>query len=90
MTDVQKYYALPEDLADDIEEHADDVKRYLAGELPAAMLKAKRVPRGIYEQRQDGTFMVRVRVAGGTLSGVQARELAGLAAEFGKSLLHVP
>lgn len=89
MTDVQKYYALPEDLADDIEEHADDVKRYLAGELPAAMLKAKRVPRGIYEQRQDGTFMVRVRVAGGTLSGVQARELAGLAAEFGNSLLHV-
>ena len=82
------YYALPANLDQDIEEHAGDVERYLAGELTADLLKAKRVPRGIYEQRQDGKFMVRVRVAGGTLSSPQGRELAYLADEYGNGLLH--
>lgn len=89
MNDRQTYYALPEDLERDIDAHESEVNRYLAGDLSAAVLKAKRVPRGIYEQRQDGTFMVRVRVAGGTLSARQTRELADIAGEFGNGQLHV-
>ncbi len=87
MTDT--YYHLPTDLADDIDTYEQDVQRFLAGDLPAGLLKAKRVPRGVYEQRQDGTYMVRVRVAGGTLTVDQARELASLATECGNGLLHV-
>jgi len=82
-------YRLPADLAADIEAYERDVGRFLAGDMPAAVLKAKRVPRGVYEQRRDGTFMVRVRVAGGTLNAAQARELAALSREFGNGLLHI-
>jgi len=83
------YYRLPPDLAADIDAYEQDVRRFLAGELPAGVLKAKRVPRGVYEQREDGTYMVRVRVAGGTLTCEQTGALATLAAEYGNGLLHV-
>lgn len=82
-------YRLPSDLAADIDGYEREVARFMAGEMPAAVLKAKRVPRGVYEQRQNGTYMVRVRVAGGVLNAAQARELAALSREFGSGLLHV-
>jgi sulfite reductase (ferredoxin) len=83
------YYGLPADTAADCDVYEHDVTQFLAGDLPADVLKAKRVARGVYEQRQDGTFMSRVRVAGGTLNAEQARELAALSREFGNGLLHV-
>ncbi len=85
----EPFYHLPKDLAVDIETYAQDVQRFETGELPAGVFKAKRVPRGVYEQRQDGTYMVRVRVAGGALANDQARELSRLSTEFGDGLLHV-
>ena len=87
MTD--SFYKLPPDLAEDIDVYEQQVQRFSAGELPAGILKAKRVPRGVYEQRQNGTYMVRVRVAGGTMTWGQTRELAALATEYGNGLLHV-
>jgi sulfite reductase (ferredoxin) len=86
---TNQYYRLPPDLAADIDVYEQEVERFLAGDLPAGILKAKRVPRGVYEQREDGTYMVRIRIAGGTLSCEQSRELAALATEFGNGLLHV-
>ena len=83
------YYRLPPDLAEDIDAYEHDVQRFQNGDLPSGVLKAKRVPRGVYEQRQDGTYMVRVRVAGGTLTDRQTQELAALAAAHGNGLLHV-
>lgn len=83
------YYNLPANLAEDIEVYQSEVNRFLAGEIPAAVLRAKRVPRGVYEQRKDGTFMVRVRVAGGTLNCRQMEELAELSKMFGNGLLHI-
>jgi sulfite reductase (ferredoxin) len=83
------HYRLPSNLAEDIDAYEQDVQRFLVGELPGGVLKAKRVPRGVYEQRQDGIYMVRVRVAGGALTTPQARELAVLSREFGNGVLHV-
>ncbi len=80
---------LPEELARDIEQHAHDVERFLKGELSASILKSRRVPRGIYEQRQNGDYMVRVRVPGGAISAAQARALAGIAAHYGCGTMHV-
>ncbi len=80
---------LPAELAQDIEQHTLDVDRFLKGELSASILKSRRVPRGIYEQRQDGTYMVRVRVPGGALDVAQARALAGVASRYGSGTLHV-
>lgn len=80
---------LPGEFAQDIEQHAQDVARFLKGELSASILKARRVPRGIYEQRQNGTYMVRVRLPGGIMSVAQARALAAVASRFGSGTLHV-
>ena len=86
---TKPFYKLPADLGQDIEEFAGEVERFTAGTLAAGLLKAKRVPRGVYEQRKDGTYMVRVRVAGGALLEDQAEMLADLAEEFGDGQLHV-
>lgn len=75
--------------AADLDVFAEDIRRFLAQELSADDFKAKRVPWGIYEQRQDGTFMLRVRVTAGVLRAAQLRELADLSREFGNGLLHV-
>ena len=55
---------LPAELAADIDLFEGEVRRFLAGELAPGIFKARRVPRGIYEQRRDGTYMVRVRIPG--------------------------
>ena len=79
---------LPAELAQDIEQHAQDVERFLKGELSASILKSRRVPRGIYEQRRNGAFMVRVRVPGGAISAAQVRALALVASRYGSGTLH--
>ncbi len=83
------FYELPAGLAADIDEYAHDVTRFLKGELAPGIFKARRVPRGIYEQRRNGSYMVRARVAGGRLAPDQLRALADLAAGFGSGSLHV-
>lgn len=80
---------LPDSFTQDIEQHTFDVDRFLAGDLSASTLKSRRVPRGIYEQRQNGTYMVRVRVPGGAISAAQTRILAGVASRYGGGTLHV-
>lgn len=86
---TQPLCKLPSDLGNDIAQFEDDVSRFLAGELSPAIFKARRVPRGIYEQRQDGTYMLRVRVPGGLLSAQQMKTLARLARSHGDGQLHV-
>ncbi|MDP2991641.1 MAG: sulfite reductase, beta subunit (hemoprotein), partial [Kiritimatiellota bacterium] len=84
-----RYYRLPSNLGEDIETYAGEVQRFLAKQLSPAVFKAKRVPRGIYEQRRDGTYMLRVRVAGGTLTVAQACALSELSRDFSNGSLHV-
>ena len=44
---------------------------------------------GIYQQRQEGFFMQRVKLAAGTLSAVQARCVADTAERFGRGTIHL-
>lgn len=82
-------YSIPRNVMKDLERHARDVERYLAGELSHDMFKARRVPRGIYEQRQNGLYMVRVRVAGGSLWASQAHRLAELSRRYADGKIHI-
>ena len=79
---------LPADLANDIEQHALDVERFQKGEISASVLKSRRVPRGIYEQRQNGTYMLRVRLPGGVIAPGQAHSLSQVASRYGNGVLH--
>ncbi|MCF7804661.1 MAG: nitrite/sulfite reductase [Candidatus Marinimicrobia bacterium] len=82
-------YHIPERVYRETEQHSKDVTAYLAGDLSEEMFKSRRVPRGIYGQRQDGLYMVRVRVAGATLTAPQLRRLAGLSRNYGSGKLHL-
>jgi sulfite reductase (ferredoxin) len=80
---------LPADQDDDIARFGIEVDRFLAGEQTPDLFKAQRVPRGIYEQRLDGTYMLRVRLPGGLVTAAQLRALADLGRQYGSGILHV-
>jgi sulfite reductase (ferredoxin) len=80
---------LPDSFAADLLVFRQATERFQAGELSSSDYRSIRVPRGIYEQRQAGTFMVRVRLPAGTVFPDQMRVLARLARQFGNGALHV-
>ena len=82
-------YIIPESLKTDISAFAKHVLDYRNGEIEAVKFKAIRVPMGIYEQRANGTFMVRVRCSAGMISPFQLKELALLAQREGTEPIHI-
>lgn len=82
-------YAIPVSLKTDIEAFSKHVSDYRNGEIEAVKFKAIRVPMGIYEQRQNGTFMVRIRCAAGAISPSQLKEVALLARQEGAEPIHI-
>ena len=82
-------YIIPESLKSDISAFARHVLDYRNGEIEAVKFKAIRVPMGIYEQRANGTFMVRVRCSAGMISPFQLKELALLAQREGTEPIHI-
>jgi sulfite reductase (ferredoxin) len=82
-------YELPANLAQEINELEGLINKFRRGELEATALKAHRVPFGCYEQRKDGTYMVRVRATGGAATPAQLIRLAELAEQYGSAFVHV-
>jgi sulfite reductase (ferredoxin) len=82
-------YKIPANLAAELDELDSYIARYCSGEIDAATLKVRRVPFGCYEQREDGTFMVRIRTTGGALTPLQLRAIAEISARYGSDAIHV-
>ena len=82
-------YKIPDSLKTDISAFARHVLDFRNGETEAVKFKAIRVPMGIYEQRANGTFMVRVRCSAGIISPEQLKELALLAQREGIGPIHI-
>ena len=82
-------YIIPDSLKTDIRAFAKHVLDYRNGEIEAVKFKAIRVPMGIYEQRANGTFMVRVRCSAGMITPFQLKELALLARKEGAEPIHI-
>ena len=86
---VEGVYRLPASLSDDLAKLERMVEDYKADRVSPAQFRAYRVPLGVYEQRQAGSFMLRVRLAAGGVLPHQMRALATVAAKYGSDLLHV-
>lgn len=84
---MQTTYRIPTSIYAEVEQHRRDIERYLSGSLSEEMFRARRVPRGIYAQR-NGEYMARVRVPGGMLWSSQLRHLARLGNEFAGMPFH--
>lgn len=82
-------YTLPENTSNDIKYFGDLIDEFLEGKIEPVKFKAIRVPMGIYEQRKDGTFMVRIRCAGGFITPQQLKRVTEIAHQHGSDLIHL-
>ena len=82
-------YKIPDSLNTEISAFAKHVHDFRNGEIEAVKFKAIRVPMGIYEQRVNGTFMVRVRCAAGMITPSQLKQVALLAQKEGTEPIHI-
>ena len=83
------FYTVPRNLSQEIEELEQLIARYQRGDLDAASLKARRVPFGCYEQRRDGSYMVRIRATGGAITPRQLARIAELSEQYGAQSVHI-
>ena len=58
-------YRIPSTLKGDLDYTQLLIDQFKAGEIQAGQLKSNRVPMGIYEQRKNQHYMLRLRCAGG-------------------------
>lgn len=86
---AESVFRLPESVKADVRGYRAQMERFQRGEISAVAFRAFRVPMGVYEHRQDGHYMVRVRVGGGMLTSSQLRLLGKLSREHGNGILHV-
>jgi sulfite reductase (ferredoxin) len=86
---IPMFYELPATLPAEIDELESLIEKHRRGELDAASLKPRRVPFGCYEQRRDGTFMVRIRATGGAITPLQLSKIASLSSRFGAASVHI-
>jgi len=88
-TNLSGTYLLPLDSTEDLDELRQIVALFKAGKMSELEFRALRVPRGVYEQRESGTFMLRIRVPGGAVLPHQLRQAAKVAKDYGDGVLHV-
>ena len=82
-------YKLPSTLSDDIAYFGTLIDDFQQGKTEPVKFKGTRVPMGIYEQRKDGTYMVRVRTTGGFITPQQLKQVALTALEHKSPFLHI-
>ena len=88
-TTYRSVYRLPESLPADLEQMRRLTAEFVAGAIPAARYQAFRVPQGVYEQRETGTFMLRIRLGAGILQPEHMRAIAAVAGAHGDGTLHL-
>jgi sulfite reductase (ferredoxin) len=82
-------YQIPASLAAEIDDLESLVGKFQRNELDATSFKARRVPFGCYEQRRDGSYMVRIRATGGAITPAQLAKIASLSAQYGAKAVHI-
>ncbi|NIS79348.1 MAG: hypothetical protein GTO14_03800, partial [Anaerolineales bacterium] len=85
----QGTYHLPDGQVKDLEKLHEMTEQFKAGAVSPVHFQAFRVPMGVYEQRESGTFMLRVRLPAGGILPHQMRGLAKVAKSYGDGILHV-
>jgi len=83
-----KFYEIPENFDAEIENYEKAVKEFTEGSIPKAKLQSIRVPFGIYEQRQNDKYMMRIRLPGGAVTPDQLVHISNIALKHTKSPLH--
>ena len=80
---------LPARVRQDVAGYGSEVAHFQRGEINAAAFRTFRVPMGVYEHREAGRFMVRVRLGAGLALPHQLERIARLGGQYGNGVLHV-
>ncbi|MDD5458778.1 MAG: nitrite/sulfite reductase [Phycisphaerae bacterium] len=80
---------LPERVKTDTCRYRVTLSRFLKGIFSEADFVPYHKTMGIYEQRQSGKYMIRVRIGAGMASPDQLKRIAELSHRFGSGILHV-
>jgi len=86
---MKTIFHLPASLEEDLSKFKEETERFRTGAISVAEFRAFRVPQGVYEQREAGAFMLRVRLAAGGVLPHQMKTLASVARNYGNGILHV-
>ncbi|MBW6533464.1 MAG: hypothetical protein K0B11_00510 [Mariniphaga sp.] len=82
-------YRIPELYKKELIEYRKLADEASVGNIDPVQFKIFRVTHGIYEQRKKGTFMVRIRCTGGTISPIQLFAVSKIADHYGSQFLHI-
>ena len=82
-------YRIPSTLNGDLDYTQSLIDQFKAGEIQAGQLKSNRVPMGIYEQRKNQHYMLRLRCTGGLVTPEQLAKIAFVGHQLSTSHLHV-
>jgi sulfite reductase (ferredoxin) len=80
---------IPESVKEDTHGYRSKVKKFIDGQTSPVAFRAYRVPMGIYEQRTEGKFMVRIRIGAGLVLPHQLERVAQLSKTYGNGIIHV-
>ncbi|MBF0217097.1 MAG: sulfurtransferase TusA family protein [Candidatus Omnitrophica bacterium] len=82
-------YEIPAGLTGEIKDFSCLINEFKNGRVAAKEFKAIRVPFGMYEQREEGTYMIRIRCAAGIITPGELGHIASLAARYGDGTIHI-
>lgn len=82
-------YRIPSTLNGDLDYTQSLIDQFKTGEIQTGQLKSNRVPMGIYEQRKNQHYMLRLRCAGGLVTPEQLAKIAFVGHQLSTSHLHV-
>ena len=86
---MDRIYDLPRDAQADLDRFGQEIAKFQRGETSAAEFRVFRVPRGVYEQRESDTYMLRARCPAGMVLPHQMRALAAASKRYGNGVLHI-
>jgi len=73
----------------DVDEFVERTQDYAAGKLTSEQYRQYRLTRGVYGQRQDNVYMMRIKLPGGIVTPAQTRALADLCDHTPDRLGHI-
>ncbi len=86
---IEPILNIPESVKQDTAGYRARVEEFLQGRTSPVAFRAYRVPMGIYEQRTEGKYMVRIRIGAGFVLPHQLQRIARLSKTYGNGIIHV-
>lgn len=80
--------ALPPEVADELNNYEEQIRKYRRGELDETKMQKYRLHFGTYAQRQEGVQMQRIKIPGGFLNADQLVRIADASERYGSGFMH--